>query len=103
MTDEYQIEVPPSFIALYADARHRLTVPLRELRQRYEACEDLAQQLTEHAERLRHASDLPGMKVLERIRDGLAVEGSGVSADEATWVARRLAELMNWPWVPESP
>ena len=100
MTDEYQIEVPPSFIALFVDARKRLTIPLRELRQRYEACEDLAQQLIDHAEQLRHASDLPGRDVLERIRAGLAAEGSAFNADEATWIARRLAELLAWTWEP---
>ena len=49
MSDEYQIEIPPSFTALYSDARHRLTVPLRTLRDRYEVCEDLAQHLTHNA------------------------------------------------------
>ena len=27
---------------------------------------------------------------------GLLGEGSGVSADEASWVVRRLAELLEW-------
>ena len=48
MSDVYQIEIPPSFIALHADARGRLTVPVQALRERYELCEDLAQHLTEH-------------------------------------------------------
>ena len=102
VTDEYQIEVPPSFIALYLDARRRLSIPLRELRQRYEMCEDLAQQLIDHAEQLRVASDLPGVAVLERIRNGLAVEGSELTPEEATWVSRRLAELVGWNWNPET-
>ena len=102
MTDEYQIEVPPSFIALYVDARKRLGIPLRELRQRYEACEDLSQQLVEHGEQLRRDADIPRREVLERIRSGLAIEGSGVSPDEATWVARRLAELLGWTWEPST-
>ena len=42
MSEENQIEVPPSFTALYADrSGQRLHTPMAEVRQRYEACEDL--------------------------------------------------------------
>ena len=50
MSDENQIEIPPSFTALFADrSGTRLRTPISEVRQRYEACEDLALALTEPA------------------------------------------------------
>jgi hypothetical protein len=97
MSDEYQIEIPPSFYALYTDTRKRLTVPLRELRARYEVCEDLANHLVEHAKGAHHAAGLAEDEVLARTRAGLCAPESGVSADEATWIVRRLAELIGWP------
>ena len=45
--DENQTHVPESFIALYRDARNRLTVPRETLASRYELCEDLATLLTD--------------------------------------------------------
>ena len=45
--DDNQIIVPPSFIALFSDARQRLREPAAQVRQRYELCEDLACQLVE--------------------------------------------------------
>jgi len=98
MSDEYQIEIPPSFYALYTDARHRLTEPLRHVRARYEACEDLANHLVEHAKGAHHAAGLAQDEVLSRIRAGLLAPESGVSPAEASWVARRLAELLYWEW-----
>ena len=47
MSDEYQIHIPPSFEAVYRDARHRLTVSRDTFRARYELCEDMAQMLVE--------------------------------------------------------
>jgi hypothetical protein len=35
--------------------------------------------------------------VLERMLRGLRVDDTMLSADEATWVVRRLAELLGWP------
>jgi hypothetical protein len=96
MSDEYQIEIPPSFYALYTDARRRLTQPLHTVRERYEACEDLANHLVEHAKGALDAAGVAQDEVLTRIRRGLCTPESGVSPDEATWVARRLAELLYW-------
>jgi len=103
MSDEYQIEIPPSFTALYTDARRRLTVPLRELRARYEACEDLANHLVDHARTLLFQLGVTEDDVLERCLRGLASEGSGVGPDEARWVVHRLAELLGWPFLPDAP
>ncbi len=96
MSDDYQIEIPPSFFALFADARQRLTEPIAVVRARYELCEDLATHLIEQAQTLHHVAVPSEHEILHRIRDGLRAEGSGVSAAEATWIVRRLAELLNW-------
>jgi hypothetical protein len=96
MSDEYQIEIPPSFYALYTDARHRLSAALGHVRARYEACEDLANHLAEHAKGAHHAAGVAQDEVLSRIRAGLCTPEAGVSDDEATWVVRRLAELLYW-------
>jgi hypothetical protein len=101
MSDAYQIDIPPSFFALYADpARQRLREPIDHVRQRYEVCEDLATHLTEHARILAHVEVPSEDEVLHRIHDGLATPESGVSADEARWIITRLAELLGWqsPW-----
>ena len=101
MSDEYQIEVPPSFYALYTDARQRLTEPLRVVRARYEACEDLANHLVDHASTLLFQLGVTEDDVLERCLRGLETTESGVSAPEARWVVHRLAELLGWPFLPE--
>ena len=103
MSDEYQIDVPPSFYALYTDARQRLTVPLRTVRDRYEACEDLANHLVDHARTLLFQLGVAEDDVLERCLLGLRSPGSGVSADEAGWVVHRLAELLGWPFLTDLP
>lgn len=94
--DVYQIEIPPSFFALYTDARRRLTEPLAVVRARYEVCEDLAQHLTEHGRHMHHAVGIAQDEVLLRCHAGLLSPDAGVSAVEAVWVTRRLAELLDW-------
>ena len=105
MSDEYQILIPPSFEALYRDARGRLTVPRDEFRARYELCEDMAQLLVERSQETLHGLGLAEDIVLERTLAGLQSEGSGLSAAEAGWVVTRLAELLGWPWrdLPVAP
>lgn len=97
MSDEYQIEIPPSFTALFSDARQRLTIPLRALRDRYEVCEDLAQHLTQHCRNLHVEIGVDEQDVLARCLRGLQTPESGVSESEANWVVIRLAELLGWP------
>lgn len=98
MDDLNQIEVPPSFVALYrSPSGHRLTEPMATVRRRYELCEDLAQMLTEQAATIRFKSDASEEAVLATIQAGLEAAQSPVQPPEAEWVARRLAELLDWP------
>lgn len=105
MSDDYQIHIPPSFEAVYRDARGRLAVPRDEFRARYELCEDLAQMLVERSQTIQFDQGASEDLILERTELGLAAEGSGFNAAEAAWVTTRLAELLGWPWhaLPEPP
>lgn len=96
MDDENQIEVPPSFTALYTSPAGRLTEKMAVVRTRYELCEDLAQMLTEQAGVLQFKTGRAESDVLRTLRDGLTGPGAVVSGDEATWVVTRLAELLGW-------
>ena len=96
MSDDYQIDIPPSFFAINTDARHRLREPITVLRERYEICEDLANHLVGHAQ-IQHHTEVPDeADILRRIRAGLDAPESGVSAAEAGWIVHRLAELLGW-------
>jgi len=98
MSDESQIEIPPSFIALFVPpGRIKPTASRAEIQQRYEFCEDLATLLTEPAQARLWELGITETDVLGRMRDGLlAGEANSVNAAEADWVIRRLAELLGW-------
>lgn len=96
MSDDYQIEIPPSFIAIYTDARRRLTVKLAELRQRYDLCEDTAQQLVEPGRHIHFDLGLTQDEVYDRLHAGLTGDDSGLTGAEAVWILRRMAELLDW-------
>ena len=96
-SDDYQILIPPSFLALYVPpGKIKPTAPRDEIASRYGWCEDLAQTLTETAGATQFKLGLAEADVLERIGRGLRGGEAGVSAAEATWVLRRLAELLGW-------
>ena len=101
--DDNQILIPPSFLALYSDARGRLSERVDTVRARYELCEDLASHLVDQAQLLYHTQVPSESEILLRIHAGL---GSGpqaaVSAAEAGWITARLAELLQWP-CPQLP
>jgi hypothetical protein len=98
MSDDYQIEIPQSFLALYTDAgRSRPHTALAEVAQRYELCEDLATMLTGTARDMEFSLGITESDVLTRCHRGLVGEGAVVSAPEAQWVLCRLAELLDWP------
>jgi hypothetical protein len=97
MSEESQIVVPQSFIDLYMEAgRIKPTAPRDEIAQRYELCEDLATALTETARTILWQHGVTEQDVLERVHAGLAAPQAGLSAAEAVWVTRRLAELLEW-------
>lgn len=97
MSDEYQIEIPPSFVALFVpEGRIKPTASFREIRERYEYCEDLANMLTETASTKLWQLGVAESDVLERVGQGLAGGQAGVNEAEAQWVLRRLAELLGW-------
>lgn len=104
MSDENQIVVPPSFLALFVPpGRVKPTAPRHEIAARYELCEDLAQMLTEQALDKRWQLGVTEDDVLQRMLGGLRADASVVSPDEAVWVVTRLAELLDWPALPAAP
>lgn len=96
MSDDYQIDIPPSFFAVYTDARQRLSEPITVVRSRYDVCEDLASHLVQQAQLLHHVEVPSEDEILVRIHAGLNSPDAGVSAAEAQWIVRRLAELLGW-------
>ena len=96
MSDESQIHIPPSFEAVYRDARGRLTTSRVEFQARYELCEDMAQLLVEPSQAVHHDQGVSEDLVLARTQTGLATPDAGFSQAEAVWVVTRLAELLGW-------
>lgn len=96
--DDNQIEVPDSFVALYAaPGGHRMLRPAQHVRERYELCEDMAQMLAQRATAAQFATDGSEAEVLSRIAQTLEASESPFSKPEVAWVVRRLAELLDWP------
>lgn len=97
MSDESQITIPPSFMALFIEPGRLKPNASREvITARYEFCEDLASLLTEHARAMHADLRITELDVLERVALGLAEPAAGVNGAEADWVTRRLAELLHW-------
>ncbi|MFY9184279.1 MAG: ATPase with chaperone activity [Limnohabitans sp.] len=111
MTEEFQIHMPPSFMALYVPpGKIKPTLGLRDMAARYELCEDLANLLTEQAANMQFTLGITEELVLQQCELGLLAEPAVVSPVEARWVVCRLAELLNWPMAellsgsgPETP
>jgi Fe2+ transport system protein FeoA len=97
VSDESQIVVPRSFIEVFVPPGKIKPTESREvIAARYELCEDLAQMLTEAAQARLFELGIAEQDVLERMHRGLLADAALVSADEARWVIRRLAELLGW-------
>ena len=97
MSDENQIEIPPSFIALFVPpGRQRPNASREAIASRYELCEDMACMLSEHAQTMQVDLCLTEDAVLQSCHLSLKVEDSAFSEQEAEWVIRRLAELLDW-------
>jgi hypothetical protein len=97
MSDENQIEIPPSFIALFVEpGRIKPSATRAEITQRYEFCEALATMLVERAQTLQWQLGITETDVLERLHAGLMGEGAPVPPNEGEWIIKRLAELLEW-------
>lgn len=95
MSDDSQILVPPSFVALFVPpGRLKPTEPREHIAARYELCEDLAQMLVETAQTQRWRLGVTTADVLERIAAGLPDSGLDLDEAERGWVMTRLAELL---------
>lgn len=96
MSEESQIQVPASFLALYlAEGRVKPTASRQEIAQRYEWCEDFAQMLLERARTLRWELGVTDEDVVSRMGAGL-VDIDLFNPAEQQWVLTRLAELLRW-------
>ena len=97
MSDDSQIVVPPSFIALFvAPGRSRPSESREHIAERHELCEDLATMLTDTARTRLWELGITEADVLERIHRGLPGSDLGLSDGETRWVVTRLAELLGW-------
>ncbi|WP_416548077.1 ATPase with chaperone activity [Limnohabitans sp. DCL3] len=98
MSDDNQLYLPESFTALYVPpGKVKPSISLRDMAQRYELCEDLANLLTEKAANMQFTLGITEDLVLAQCELGLLAEPAVVSPKEARWVVCRLAELLNWP------
>jgi len=97
MYEEYQIEIPQSFMALYVDPGcSKPNAPRDVVAARYELCEDLATLLMETARNMFLSMRITEKEVLAQCYQGLTGEGAVVSELEAGWVISRLDELVDW-------
>lgn len=95
MSDESQLYLPESFLALFqAPGRTRPGATRAHMAQRYEWCEDMAQMLVEPAREQVFRLGITEGDVVQRLGQGLAGEATGLSEAEAEWVCHRLAELL---------
>ena len=98
MSDENQLSVPPSFIALFIDpGRSRPNAPREHIAARYDLCEDMANLLVAPAQAMAAGQESDADEVLRRCHLGLRADPATFSEGEAAWVVRRLAELLDWP------
>lgn len=106
MSDENQILIPQSFIALFVDPGRTKPNASREvIAGRYELCEDMACLLSEPAQAMAFDQGIGEAEVLRRCHQGLLGDAALFDASEAVWIIWRLAELLDWapPEPPESP
>ena len=95
MSDDSQIYVPPSFVALFVPpGRIKPTASREHIAERHDLCEDLAQMLLETAQTQRWSLGITTDDTLERIARGLPSSGLDLSDAETGWVMTRLAELL---------
>ncbi len=97
MSEDSQIQIPPSFIALFIPPGRLKPTESREfIAQRHEWCEDMANMLTEPAQTQLWQLGITETDVLVRIHRGLRDGAGGLSVPESDWVVHRLAEVLGW-------
>ena len=97
MSDDSQVQLPPSFIALFVPpGRLKPTASREHIGQRHELCEDMANLLTETAQTQLWQLGITEADVLERVHRGLGGGTAGLNEAEAAWVVHRLAEVLGW-------
>ncbi len=98
MSEEHQVHLPESFVAIYVPpGKFKPTLSREQMLQRYELCEDMAQLLTSRAADLQFQLGITEAMALDQCEQGLLAEPAVVSPAEARWVVCRLAELLQWP------
>ena len=103
MSDASQIDIPPSFVALFVTPGHTRPHTAREVvAARYELCEDLAQSLAPTASHMQLARDLHTADVLSQCQQAISGPDAVIEGAEAHWVVCRLAELLDWD-MPVAP
>ncbi len=96
MSDENQTFIPESFLALFLDKRNRLTASREAISARYELCEDMASMLTDHCQAVHFRDGVDEGEVLRRCYLGLLTPPATLEPEQAQWVVRRTAELLQW-------
>ena len=97
MSDDNQIIIPPSFIALFVEpGRIKPSASREHIYVRYDLCEDMANLLIEQASNKLWELGITQTDVLERIHRGLLTQDVGLTESEAGWVVQRLAEILGW-------
>ena len=97
MAFDNQIEIPASFMAMYVTPGHsRPNTAHQVVLDRYERCEDIACLLVESAQTMSFKENFSEREVLTRCYRGLIADSSNYTCQEAGWIVRRLAELLDW-------
>ena len=95
MYDHNQTLVPDSFLALHV--RHdRLQLDRKDLEERYEAAELLAQQIAAVVASVPADEPAQQREALNVVKASLLAELLRDREAEATWVVRRAAEICEW-------
>jgi hypothetical protein len=95
MSEDNQIVVPASFMALYVPpGKIKLNISRQLLIERYEFCEDLAQVLVEQIKTKQWELGISQDIAIERVAKGLSQATDLLSDAESQWLMTRLDELM---------
>lgn len=95
MTDERQIIIPASFIALYTPVgKARPLAPRAWLEERHDLCEDFARLLAAQVREKVWSLGITEPDALARVAQGLSKGPLEMSPAETGWVLTRLKELL---------